>query len=155
MAIARCDPTKWGEVSGTEEMMMADLRVTKGQVLEASGGWLKRQLYVVCSLPTNGIGPVMDNLGAHLEHQRVIERSGILVAAGPQRTDDERFWEGDGMFVISAHTRAEAEEIAASDPMHKAGARSFKVRPGSAMPASRLLTTTTRRACRGENCVVQ
>jgi uncharacterized protein len=110
-------------------MTMADLRVTKEQVLEASGGMLKRQLYVVCSLPTNGIGPVMDNLGAHLEHQRAIERSGILVAAGPQWTDDERFWEGDGMFVISAHSRAKAEEIAASDPMHKAGARSFKVRP--------------------------
>jgi uncharacterized protein len=104
-------------------------RVTKEQVLEESGGMLKKQLYVVFSTPTNGIEPVMNNLPAHLAHQCAIERSGVLMAAGPHWTDDERFWDGDGMFVIRATSLAHAKEIAASDPMHKAGARSFTVRP--------------------------
>ncbi len=33
------------------------------------------------------------------------------------------------MFIIRAKTLAEAKTIAASDPMHMAGARSFRVRP--------------------------
>ncbi|MFQ5911558.1 MAG: YciI family protein [Nitrospinota bacterium] len=33
------------------------------------------------------------------------------------------------MVIIRAGSLAEAKEIAASDPMHKSGARSFTVRP--------------------------
>lgn len=104
-------------------------RVTREQVLEASKDMLKKQFYVVFSRPTNGIGPVMENLPAHLEHQCKIERDGILVAAGPQWTDDEKYWDGDGMFVIRASSMEHAREIAASDPMHQHGTRSFTVRP--------------------------
>jgi uncharacterized protein YciI len=105
------------------------MRVTKEQVLEASEGMLQKQVYVIFSTPTNGIGPVMKNLAVHLEHQRSIERAGVMVAAGPHWTDDERFWDGEGMFVIRAASLDEARSIAAVDPMHKCGARSFKVRP--------------------------
>jgi uncharacterized protein YciI len=51
-----------------------------------------------------------------------------MFAAGPQWTDDEAFWEGDGMVVIRAKSLAEAREIAARDPMHASGARKFTVR---------------------------
>ena len=105
---------------------MATTRITKDQILEASGGMLKKQLYVVFTTPTNGLAPVMENLPAHLCE---IERQGIMVAAGPHWTDDEQFWDGDGMFVIRATSLAHANEIAASDPMHKSGARAFTVRP--------------------------
>ena len=105
------------------------MKVTKQSVLEASKGMLQKQFYVVFSTPTNGIGPVMENLSAHLEHQCKIEREGIMVAAGPHWTDDEEFWEGEGMFVIRAGSLREARELAATDPMHQCGARSFKVRP--------------------------
>lgn len=108
---------------------MAPAKVTREQVLEASKGMLQKQFYVVFSTPTNGIGPVMENLAAHLEHQCKIEQSGVMVAAGPHWTDDEKYWDGEGMFVIRAKSLGEAKEIAASDPMHKAGAQSFKVRP--------------------------
>ena len=108
---------------------MTQPRVTKDQVLEASKGMLQKQVYVVFSTPTNGIEPVMEHLSAHLAHQAAIEQSGIMLAAGPQWTDDEMCWEGDGMFVIRADSLVEANAIAASDPMHKTGARSFKVRP--------------------------
>mgnify|MGYP001217715574 FL=1 len=33
------------------------------------------------------------------------------------------------MVIIRANSLSEAKEIAASDPMHKSGARSFTVRP--------------------------
>jgi uncharacterized protein YciI len=103
--------------------------VTKDDVMQASKGMLQKQFYVVFSAPTNGIGPVMENLEAHLAHQCKIEADGIMVAAGPHWTDDEKQWEGEGMFVIRARSLADAKELAASDPMHKCGARSFVVRP--------------------------
>jgi uncharacterized protein len=108
---------------------MAMIRVTCEQILEASKGMLQKQFYVVFSTPTHGIGPVMENLEKHLEHQREIERNGILMAAGPQWTDDEKYWDGDGMFVIRASSLEHARELAARDPMHQCGARTFTVRP--------------------------
>lgn len=103
--------------------------VTKDDVMQASKGMLQKQFYVVFSTPTSGIGPVMENLDAHLAHQCKIEADGIMVAAGPHWTDDETQWEGEGMFVIRARSLTHAKELAASDPMHKCGARSFVVRP--------------------------
>jgi len=94
-----------------------------------AGGYLAKQLYVIFTTPAKGIAPVMANLGVHLEFQRQLELDGIMFAAGPQWTDDEREWEGDGMVVIRAASIAEARAIAARDPMHVSGARTFKVRP--------------------------
>jgi len=105
------------------------MQITAQQVLEASKGMLQRQYYVVFSSPTNGIEPVMANLEAHLKHQCRIEADGIMVAAGPHWTDDEKYWNGEGMFVIRARSLEHAKSIAAQDPMHQCGARSFKVRP--------------------------
>lgn len=110
---------------------MADetIKVTREQVLEASKGMLQMQFYMVHSVPASGMGPVMKNLSEHLEHQCAMERSGVMLAAGPHWTDDETAWEGEGTFVIRARSLAHAREIAAADPMHKSGARKFKVRP--------------------------
>ena len=52
-----------------------------------------------------------------------------MFAAGPNWTDDEKSWEGDGMVVVRAKSLAEAKQIAARDPTHKSGARNFTVRP--------------------------
>jgi uncharacterized protein len=105
------------------------MKVTRQDILEASKGMLQKQFYVIFSTPTRGVGPVMENLQAHLQHQIKIERDGILVAAGPHWTDDEEFWDGEGMFVVRAKSMAEAKAIAAADPMHQCGARQFRVRP--------------------------
>jgi uncharacterized protein len=110
-------------------MSMEKMRVTREQILEAAKGMLRKQFYVVFSQPTSGVGPVMENLSRHLEYQREIERDGMLVAAGPQWTEDEKYWEGDGMFVIRASSLEHARELASLDPMHQCGARSFTVRP--------------------------
>ena len=58
-----------------------------------------------------------------------LEKEGIMFAAGPNWTDDEESWEGDGMVVIRAKSLAEATDIMKRDPMHKSGARKFKIRP--------------------------
>ncbi len=92
-------------------------------------GYLALQLYMVSTRPINGIGPVMEMLATHLKFQEKLEQEGIMFAAGPNWTDDEQEWEGDGTVVIRAKSLAEAREIAAQDPMHVHGARSFTVRP--------------------------
>lgn len=92
-------------------------------------GYLAKQLYVVFTRPTQGIGPIMENLGVHLAYQEKLETDGIMFAAGPNWTDDGKEWEGDGMVVYRASSMEEASAIAAADPMHASGARSFTVRP--------------------------
>jgi uncharacterized protein len=108
---------------------METQRITREQALEGSKGMLRKQFYVVFSKPTAGIGPVLANIAAHIDHQCKIEREGILFAAGPNWTEDEQYWDGDGMFVIRADSIGEARELAATDPMHQSGARTFTVLP--------------------------
>jgi uncharacterized protein len=110
---------------------MNDLIVTARETVDISKqrGFLAKQLYVVFTTPTNGIGPVMENLQSHLDYQELLEKRGIMFAAGPHWTDDEQRWEGEGMVVVRASSLAEAKAIAADDPMHKSGARTYRVRP--------------------------
>lgn len=97
--------------------------------LSKEKGFLAKQLYVVFTTPAAGLGPVMENIEAHLAFQASLEKEGIMVAAGPHWTNDERSWEGDGMVVIRAQSLSDAHAIAARDPMHSSGARKFTVRP--------------------------
>ena len=108
---------------------MSGPEVTKQDILNACEGMLRKQLYVVLTTPTNGLGPVMENLETHLEYQMSLEERGIMFGAGPFWDDAEEKWEGEGMVVIRAGSLAEAKQIAADDPMHKSGARSYVVRP--------------------------
>jgi len=108
---------------------MSEPRISKHDILEKTPQMLQKQLYVVHTTPTNGLGPVMENIGPHLEFQVKIEQEGVMFAAGPFWADDEETWEGEGMVVLRADSLAHAREIAASDPMHASGARSFTVRP--------------------------
>ncbi len=92
-------------------------------------GLLAKQLYVVLTRPSNGLQPVLDNLQEHLAYQLELERKGIMFAAGPFADDDQQRWEGEGMVIIRAAGIEEAKQIAANDPMHKSGAREYRVRP--------------------------
>ena len=92
-------------------------------------GYLAKQLYVIFTTPTNGLGPVMVNLQRHLDYQESLTQRGIMFAAGPNWSDDEQLWGGEGMVVVRAASLSEAETIAKEDPMHSCGARSFRVRP--------------------------
>lgn len=110
---------------------MSDKNVSAADIIKVSKehGYLARQLYAVFSTPVNGLGPVMENLDAHLKHQVAMQESGAMFAAGPFWTDDEKEWAGEGMFILRAESMKHAEELAAADPMHQAGARCFRVRP--------------------------
>lgn len=108
---------------------MSGPTITKDDILEASRGMLQKQLFVVFTSPTNGMGPVMDNIEEHLKFQVDLEQRGIMLGAGPFWADDEHTWNGEGMVIIRADSLAHAREIAETDPMHASGARSFTVRP--------------------------
>lgn len=88
---------------------------------------LQKQMYVVFTKPTGSLSTVLAHLDEHLAFQVDLERRGIMFGAGPFWSDDGN-WEGEGMVIIRAGSLEEAREIAESDPMHRAGARSFTVR---------------------------
>ena len=92
-------------------------------------GLLAKQLYVVHTPPTKGMGPVMERLGEHLAYQGELERTGVMFAAGPLKDENGPGWAGEGMVIIRAKSLAEARSVAEADPMHKSGARRFTVRP--------------------------
>ena len=98
-------------------------------VLDASKGMLQKQLFAIFTTPNDGLGPVFANIEEHLKFQVQLEQDGILYAAGPLWTDDGENWEGEGMVIVRAASIADATTIAERDPMHKSGARSFRVRP--------------------------
>jgi uncharacterized protein YciI len=108
---------------------MSEPLVTKADILNACKDMLCKDLYVVFTTPTNGLGPVMENLDKHLEFQIHLEKTGVMFGAGPFFADNESDWNGEGMVIIRANSLADAQQIAAKDPMHQCGARSFKVRP--------------------------
>ena len=103
--------------------------VPAAAVLDASKGMLQKQLYAIFTRPVDGPGPVFANIEEHLKFQVELERKGIMFAAGPLWTDDEQSWEGEGLVVVRAESREAAIAIAETDPMHKAGARTFHVQP--------------------------
>lgn len=108
---------------------MSEPKVTKQDIINASSQMLNKDLYVVFTTPTNGMGPIMENIEAHLKFQVSLEEKGIMFGAGPFWEDNESDWKGEGMVIIRANSLSEARKIAASDPMHSSGARSFTVRP--------------------------
>lgn len=110
-------------------MAEQELKVTADEVRDACEGMLRLQLYAVFTRPVNGMKPVMEMLERHLGYQISLEKRGIMFGAGPFWTDDEQEWRGEGMVVIRAENLAAASAIAAEDPMHASGARTFEVRP--------------------------
>lgn len=98
-------------------------------VKKASSAMLQKQLYAIFTTPTGGIEPILKGLEEHLAFQMQLEREGVMYAAGPMWSDDEKEWNGDGLVVVRASSRAEAIAIAERDPMHRSGARKFTVRP--------------------------
>ncbi len=66
---------------------------------------------------------------AHLDHQVDLERRGILFAAGPIFAEGSpRFPPAAGLVVIRAYSFEAARAIADSDPMHRAGLRTYTLR---------------------------
>ena len=90
---------------------------------------MTKELYIVFSDPTNGLGPVLENLDDHLAYQIRLQNDGVMFAAGPLAGEGGSEYLGNGIFVYHAESMDHAVQIAASDPMHMAGARRFRVLP--------------------------
>jgi hypothetical protein len=86
---------------------------------------MTKELYAVFSDPVDGLGPVLENVEAHLAYQIKLQNEGIMFAAGPLAAGSE--YEGHGIFFYHADSLEQATEIAAADPMHVAGGRTFRV----------------------------
>jgi uncharacterized protein len=91
-------------------------------------GLLAKQLWVISSKPTNGLGAILNNLEEHLAYQTKLERDGIMFAAGPLASEDLTEWLGEGLFMYRADSIDAARKLAEADPMHSSGARSFTIR---------------------------
>ena len=62
---------------------MTELKVTKKDILIASSQILNKDLYVVFTKPTKGLGLVMENIEEHLKFQVSLEEKGIMFGTGP------------------------------------------------------------------------
>jgi len=91
-------------------------------------GLLAKQLWVISSKPTNGLGAILNNLEEHLAYQTKLERDGIMFAAGPLASEDLTEWLGEGLFMYRADSIDAARKLAEADPMHSSGARRFTIR---------------------------
>lgn len=79
---------------------------------------------------SQGMGPVLEHLTDHLAYWAEMERQRVLFAAGPAMPADlTEPWSGEGLVIFRAESLAAAQKIAGEDPMHKSGARSYKVQP--------------------------
>lgn len=94
---------------------------------ELLAGMIGRTLFVVHSEPAPDADP---ERGAalfedHLRHIIEWEQSGVLFAAGPYRKDGKVT--PRALYILRADSVEEATAIAAEEPLHKHGIRSFTV----------------------------
>jgi len=97
--------------------------------LSKGHGFLAQQLFAVFTYPVKSFADIEKMLPEHLDYQVDLEARGRMFAAGPLCDVETESWLGRGLVVIRASSLEEAREIAASDPMHKSGARNFEVIP--------------------------
>lgn len=106
-------------------------RLPAQQLIDISkeGNYLARQYYMVTSVTAGPLEPIFEHLDAHLLYHEQLVTDGIEIAAGPVFTEDGQEWEGTGIMVFKAASIAEATALAAADPMHTAGARTYEITP--------------------------
>jgi uncharacterized protein YciI len=87
------------------------------------------QLYMLrmemIELAEDPISVLMPHLRDHILWLRDQERSGVLFLSGANR--DEVGWDGSGVAILRAGSRAEAIAIAETEPFHREGVRTNTV----------------------------
>jgi uncharacterized protein len=87
---------------------------------------LGKQLFVIHTVPAAPRERIVELLPAHLEHQVKLEKAGIMFGAGPMANEDGS--PAGGLIVIRAESFEAARAIADTDPLHKAGLRTYTIR---------------------------
>ena len=91
-------------------------------------GALAYQLFIVDSVAAATPEEMQKILPRHLSYQKEMEAAGKLFLAGPVSDDTGTAMSGAGLIIYRVANIEEARTIAANDPMHKEGGRSFTVR---------------------------
>jgi len=91
-------------------------------------GALAYQLFIVNSVAEAPPERMQEILPRHLAYQKQMEAAGKLFLAGPVSDDSGAQMSGGGLIIYRAADIEEARTLAANDPMHKEGGRSFTVR---------------------------
>ena len=90
--------------------------------------FLAKDVFVIVTRQVDPTTPIArDMMQAHLARQVELEKAGIMFAAGPMFADGSPTPEA-GMIIVRAASFAEADAIAAADPLHKAGLRAYTLR---------------------------
>ena len=82
-------------------------------------GPLRKELYVITSIPAAPREQLDRTRPRHLEYQTKLEKDGILFAAGPLFEEDGG--RAGGFIILRADSFAAAKAIADADPYHAAG----------------------------------
>lgn len=93
-----------------------------------SRGALARELYVAQSTPAMAPEDVKAALPDHLAYQAQLEAQGALAFAGPMSDETGDLMQGMGLIIYRADSLGAARALAAADPMHSSGARTFTMR---------------------------
>ncbi|CAL9464469.1 YciI family protein [Streptomyces sp. enrichment culture] len=90
-----------------------------------------QKVYFACfTEPAEGrtTADVEPHIAAHKQWLAEREQEGLMFVAGPFLTE-EHLYSGAGLIVFRASSIGEAERLAAADPMHASGVRTFRIVP--------------------------
>ena len=97
------------------------------EVLKIGEKFYGKEMFVLVTQPSGPDADLMTHMVEHLHYQIGLEKGGVMFAAGPL-AEEGKDWAGTGMFILRAKDFAEARAIADADPMHRSGARTYKLR---------------------------
>jgi uncharacterized protein len=93
---------------------------------QPAAGPLKKHFFVIFSEAGPRPGELPAQIPAHLEYLAGLEKRGALFMSGPFVDASGNPGSG-GMLIVRAANAGEAADLAAGDPFHSSGARSFRV----------------------------
>ncbi len=113
-----------------------------GKICRENGN-LAMQVFACMTTPVRPGPPPPDVLAQHKAYIAGLETTGKVFLAGPLSNPEGTHMSGAGMIIFAAADMAEANALAADDPMHQAGIRDFTVQAwrlneGAPMPGLRL-----------------
>jgi uncharacterized protein YciI len=87
---------------------------------------LRLDVFVVLTSADTTLDELAPVIPAHLDHQIELEKSGVLVAAGPWVDDDRRV--SGGLTVLRADCVDDVDAVMAADPLVASGQFQYEVR---------------------------
>lgn len=91
-------------------------------------GSLAAEFYAVHTVPAADAGHMQDVLPRHLAYQQDLQDRQVLVFAGPLSDVSGEEMSGEGLIIYTAASMEEADRLAAADPMHAEGCRTYTLK---------------------------